>query len=229
MVLEGLGGDVIDLFGHHRFVFDDLFEQGVVEIGVAFEQFGAGLFLAGAHRLGDLHQRRMLAVLELPGAFGDQVDHADDVLAVADRHFAQHDMVARIGLQRRDGFRHPADRRVGLVDEDDRGHLGLLDHAQVGRGQHRAVGIGRYAEHDGIGGRERGADGGNVLGAAGNVDRRPVLAHEPEGADRGDARHIQRFPRRPVETDKRFEQRGFAGGRWAYDGKDSHGGSPSDE
>jgi len=148
--------------------------------------------------------------VELPSPFRDQIHHADDFIALADRHFAQHDVMAGIGLQRRHGFRHPAVGGIGLVDEDDRRDPGLFDHPQIGRGQHRGFGVGRHAKHRCVGRGERGTDRCEVFRPARDVDRGPVFIHETERTNSGNARHVERLARLPIETDQCFDECGLA-------------------
>ncbi|MCY1301340.1 hypothetical protein D9M70_509450 [compost metagenome] len=203
-------GDRVDRVACRRPIFDQLLEQPVVELGEMFQQFGARLLLALHHRIGDLDQRRGLAFAVAPGALGDQVAGADNLVAFADRHLAQEQHVAGIVLERGDHVTQPRPRLVHAVDEENAGRARGLDHLEIGRGQHRLLRRRRDAEHAGIAGNQRMLRVAKRLGSAGCIERAPGFAAKLE------FREVQSIGRNsfsggPLQTGQLFCQRGFSG------------------
>ena len=112
---EHAGADRVDLGARGLLVLDQLLEQVVVELGEVLEQSPRASCSRSSMPAGISIELRGLALAVAPGPLGDEVDRADDLVALADRDLAQHDRVLRVVLQRRDDVAHPrrSPRRCG--------------------------------------------------------------------------------------------------------------------
>jgi len=76
-VLQVFGQAGVNFLGRRNDVLQELFQQGVVEIGQAFQQFGTGFFFPTLDSARNFNKFRRLAGSPLEGPFTDQVDMAD--------------------------------------------------------------------------------------------------------------------------------------------------------
>lgn len=176
-------GDLEKRAGRRLVIFDQFFQKRVVIVRHVLQKLRPRLVLALGLALRHRDKLRGLALAVAPGAFGDEVDGADDLPALADRDLAQDDGVTGIGLQRGDDVAHPSLRNVHAVNEDEAGHARRLDRPEPGRSQHRLVRVWRDTEHGGIGRQKRRAAHAGELRPR-HVQSAPVLAHEPEARQR---------------------------------------------
>ena len=177
VVLVEVRDQRIDAVGRGGLVLDELFEEGVVEVGEVFEEFGARLPLAVAQVGGDLDEGGGLSFLVVPGAFGDEVDGAGDLAAFADRDLAEDDGVGGVGLERR---HRVADAGAGLihaVDEEEDGDAACFHEPQVGGGEGGGVGVGGTQ-------RMAASLAASACAAAGRWSAPPAMSREAQSSPR---------------------------------------------
>ena len=110
---------LIDLLLRRLDLFQQLLEQGVVEIGELLDQTGARGALLIPKAVGQRDQIRGLPRPVAVGPLADQIDIAGNLrIGSAQRNLAQHQRPLRHRLQGGEEIAHPRVGGVHLVDEN---------------------------------------------------------------------------------------------------------------
>ncbi len=113
------GAQILDDFLDRRdFILQELFHQGVVEIGQGLEHETACLVLSFAHAVWHLDHVGRCARFVFIGLLGDEIDITHDVFAVADGNLGDQKRGFGHILHGGKQITHQRGRAVHLVDED---------------------------------------------------------------------------------------------------------------
>ena len=178
-----LGQVLVNLAFLRDHVLQELLEQGIAEVGQLLDELGARGFLALDHGIGKLDQIRGLARFVLIGPLARQIDVTGDVLAVADRHLAQHQGQARDRLQGLDHLGDAGRGGIHLVDEEAMGNLVVLEELEYRRHRHGAFDLGFADDDGGIGGHQGIERFLGQFDGPGTVDKYPGIAQELRRGD----------------------------------------------
>jgi hypothetical protein len=178
VALQGVGEVGVDLLLGRGHVLEELLQELVVVIGKPLQKLLAGLLLALLQLGRDRDQVRGLAGVVVIGPLAHHIDIAYRLVALADRHLAQHQGPRRDRLQPREHVADAAHRGVDLVDEQDVRDRAVVEELEQRGHRDRPLDDRLDDHHRQIGDHQRGLRLIGELDRAGAVDEGPGIAQE---------------------------------------------------